>query len=899
MSMESLGGNLPAGRASAVFAGGRTHVFAIAAGGAISHWASLNGIDWQGPADLLRLNTNIEPSFLCALAVGTAAHVLAVGHGGPLSSGGPLVRWSTIDGVNFLPPIEDGAWQIPGGGNGIAASSPDGGRLDAFAATPFGLIRFSWSNTLASLGSGPLPDSLNLPRSVPAAVSSDTNVTDVFAVATDGNALRWRTTDGNSWVEKRRVLPRPAEAPAGPLIRTGFAAVSPAAGRVELFAVTSSGQLVNWSFNGAAVEVAVLPASPMPLNESIPAAILLDGHLEVFAIGQPPHPFTGGPLVRWRRGSGGWSGAKVISASLSAGGLGAAVSGSRIDVFGLAGSGLQHWPAGIGAASHEPWANWANNRQSNVIGHCHPSSEEEIVAIVKTAERTPGARVRAVGSSWSFTDIAMTPGFMVETNEINGVLTHIIDRSVLTDQAPDPKYLIHVEAGIQVEALMVELDKRGLAPFTMGGSSGQTLAGVISTSVHGSDWDRGPIPNAVRALHMVGPGGTRHWIEADQWRITDEALLRARLGPDIQIHYDDDWFDSVLVSVGSMGIITSVVLEVRDQYKREKTCERLPWSELKRRLAAGSDFVDENYYLMVAIDPAGLGDRTCYLTKHRNTTAALTTLSRSTDPLGAFCQLDAEQALKQMGTVVGIGAIVDVAVTVAQAFGIPIPVVPPGISTAVTISIIVGALKLGGPGALGDFLGSVCNGNSEGAALLVTWLTGDTLKPGETFVDVAHRIMAPVNTSECTARGLAIEMAFDATQGGHITFLDEAMAMLAMKRQQGMANGTGLVLGGYISLRFVGPSRAILSAHQSARTATIEITGLRSMASTAPLLDELEKMGTRHGAIQHWGMFSLPNLRAADLQRAYPRLDTWRRVRREIANNGNVQTFENAFSAAS
>jgi FAD/FMN-containing dehydrogenase len=114
-------------------------------------------------------------------------------------------------------------------------------------------------------------------------------------------------------------------------------------------------------------------------------------------------------------------------------------SGSRIDVFGLAGNGLQHWPAGVAAASHEPWNNWANILQTNLVGHCHPSSEEEVVAIVKTAERTAGARVRAVGSSWSFSDIGMTPGFLVETNEINGVINHVIDRSVLTEFAPGPE----------------------------------------------------------------------------------------------------------------------------------------------------------------------------------------------------------------------------------------------------------------------------------------------------------------------------------------------------------------------------------------------------------------------------------------------------------------------------
>jgi hypothetical protein len=38
MAMESLGGNLPAGRPAAVFAGGKTHVFAIGAGGVMNHW---------------------------------------------------------------------------------------------------------------------------------------------------------------------------------------------------------------------------------------------------------------------------------------------------------------------------------------------------------------------------------------------------------------------------------------------------------------------------------------------------------------------------------------------------------------------------------------------------------------------------------------------------------------------------------------------------------------------------------------------------------------------------------------------------------------------------------------------------------------------------------------------
>jgi FAD/FMN-containing dehydrogenase len=70
--------------------------------------------------------------------------------------------------------------------------------------------------------------------------------------------------------------------------------------------------------------------------------------------------------------------------------------------------------------------------------------------------------------------------------------------------------LIHVESGIKLYELNDLLDKLGLALITMGGSSGQSLAGVLSTSAHGMDIDRGPIPDMVRAIHLVAPGGVQH-----------------------------------------------------------------------------------------------------------------------------------------------------------------------------------------------------------------------------------------------------------------------------------------------------------------------------------------------------------------------------------------------------
>jgi hypothetical protein len=82
-------------------------------------WTSVDGLDWQGPDELPRFGTNLEPSYPSAIAVKDVVHVFAIGHGGPFASGGPLVRWSSRDGVTFGQPVQDNppGWAIPGESN--------------------------------------------------------------------------------------------------------------------------------------------------------------------------------------------------------------------------------------------------------------------------------------------------------------------------------------------------------------------------------------------------------------------------------------------------------------------------------------------------------------------------------------------------------------------------------------------------------------------------------------------------------------------------------------------------------------------------------------------------------------------------------------------------------------
>src|SRR5947209_18666555 len=74
----------------------------------------------------------------------------------------------------------------------------------------------------------------------------------------------------------------------------------------------------------------------------------------------------------------------------------------------------------------------------------------------------------------------------------------------------DGEYLVSVCSGTPIHELNAWLDRHRLALQQMGGYDGQTLAGVVSTSTHGSGVKFGPFPDYVRSVDLVdGTGGPR------------------------------------------------------------------------------------------------------------------------------------------------------------------------------------------------------------------------------------------------------------------------------------------------------------------------------------------------------------------------------------------------------
>jgi hypothetical protein len=133
----------------------------------------------------------------------------------------------------------------------------------------------------------------------------------------------------------------------------------------------------------------------------------------------------------------------------------------------------------------------------------------------------------------------------------------------------------------------------GLAMPTLGGSQGQTLAGAISTSTHGSDVRQYPFPDLVKAIHLITNDGQEMWVESSSDPITTDARLTSRLSTvacsDIRIIRDDELLHALQVSLGCFGVIYAYVLEVRTAFNLLEWTTESTWSEVSSLLLAGID----------------------------------------------------------------------------------------------------------------------------------------------------------------------------------------------------------------------------------------------------------------------------------------------------------------------
>ena len=844
MKTFTLPGGLAGPPSACSAATDRLDVFATGPGNTVWRW-SMKQNQWAPPAKL-----DLGPASVPAVGVSAVAsgpgrvEVFAADK----NTRGPV--WWRANGAVWQAPIVLGGGPagLPAVPVTAVAQSPD--NMDVFAAgdgnQPW------WWHWNGAFWSPPLPLSGGgIPAERIAAVASAPGQLDVFAVAVDHHLRHWRKVGNGPW--------GPAEDLGGNLPAGAVSAVSWGPNRVDVFAASANPgfPVQHWFSSGGGFASDQLAAPPDDLRDNgvaagtVSAVSYAAGRLDVFGV-------TGDQrIAHWQWDGRTWSGPNHCGTGVPAEELSAVQRvwppppnlqpRRRIDVFTRGvGNTLLQWPGGgIENATVQNWNNWPTNRVKNAATVARPDSLEELINVITAAEQR-GQGVRAVGSSWSNSDVAVSPGVIVQTDALAGVLTEVTSDCLAAAAAG--RRLVHVEAGIKLWQLNAILDDRKLALHTMGGSSGQSVAGVLSTSAHGMDVDRGPIPDMVRALHLVGPGGVQHWIEPADDPVTDPAALATVLNlPAANIHYDNDWFNSALVAVGSFGVIYSVIIEVDPLYDLRSQCDATDWETAKTGLKGGAgDPFPGNRGVQVVVEPYGGASHVAYLTT-RKEVLPYTVKGGGGIDAGLLTVLTANLALTMRAT-------------------------PQAIPT--TVSQLTHFQQLG------------------------------TQPATKTDQGWAHTIMGGKDPGG--ALGLTVEAIFDAT-APHTSYLDFVDAALqVLKDAFGEAPPKGYL--GWISVRFQGGSRAYLSPMHSPnpathRSVTIEFAALWRIDSqgshvlwveTPDLIGRIEAKVREFGGAFHWGLND--SLNATDVVGSYPRLDTWRRVRWQLTKGGTVRTFDSDFT---
>ena len=163
-------------------------------------------------------------------------------------------------------------------------------------------------------------------------------------------------------------------------------------------------------------------------------------------------------------------------------------------------------------------------------------------------------RVRPLGAGWSPSNVNISSqSWLLHTRRFNRCF-----RIAAEDVRPgvDANALMLAEAGALVDEVSDKLEAQGRSLWTSGAGNGQTFAGACATGTHGSMIARGGIQDHNRAVQIVTPGGI-HWIEPDAGLMSD-AFIAATGSAALR---DDDIFAAAQLPVGSLGIVTALVVD--------------------------------------------------------------------------------------------------------------------------------------------------------------------------------------------------------------------------------------------------------------------------------------------------------------------------------------------------
>ncbi|MEU9187764.1 FAD-binding protein [Streptomyces sp. NPDC048484] len=202
----------------------------------------------------------------------------------------------------------------------------------------------------------------------------------------------------------------------------------------------------------------------------------------------------------------------------------------------------------------EVLTNWAGNITYSATELQRPDSLDALRSLV-----TRGERVRVLGSGHSFNLIA-DPGS-------GGVLLTLtaLPPSVEVDTAART---VRVAGGVRYAELARAVHGKGLALPNMASLPHISVAGSVATGTHGSGNTNGSLASPVREVELV---------------LAD--------GSDLTIGRDDPRFDGAVTSLGALGVVTALTLDLEPAFEvAQHVFGHLPFSGLDFEAVSASAY---------------------------------------------------------------------------------------------------------------------------------------------------------------------------------------------------------------------------------------------------------------------------------------------------------------------
>ncbi|HEV7185859.1 MAG TPA: D-arabinono-1,4-lactone oxidase [Leifsonia sp.] len=191
--------------------------------------------------------------------------------------------------------------------------------------------------------------------------------------------------------------------------------------------------------------------------------------------------------------------------------------------------------------------NWAGNFEYGAP-IAHPETIAELRDIVVGAKS-----VRALGSRHTFNALADDAELLVSTAGLPPQIR--VDEGAST---------VTVGGGVRYGDLARVLQESGWALHNLASLPHISIAGAIATATHGSGDRNGNLASAVSGLRIL---------KAD--------------GEEVALNRGDVGFDGAVVSLGALGVVTEVTLDIRPTFSvRQRLFENLPWDAVTGHLDA-------------------------------------------------------------------------------------------------------------------------------------------------------------------------------------------------------------------------------------------------------------------------------------------------------------------------